>query len=120
MTDAPERIWAWNSESKTASWPKDGYPEISGYPGPCHWMGVNAAEYIRADIYEALEAEMQKVALYWGDRATDAEAENKRLREVLRDVHDDLIERAEAKQSSVVACGASVWRSICAAVEDKG
>jgi acetyl-CoA acetyltransferase len=46
MTEAPERIWAWTRDDNTDA--KQYYCQWEAYP--CHWMGRDAAEYIRADV----------------------------------------------------------------------
>ena len=78
MTDkAPDRISTYR-----------GYVFVNQFkPGAVHWVRHDIHEdvfqmYLDAnEARMALEAEMQKVALYWGDRATDAEAERDKLRE---------------------------------------
>ena len=94
MTDkAPERIWA-TGDGTIGSW------SASEVRMKIHMPDGWETEYVRADIH------------------LDVVAERDKLREVLQDVHDDLLARGKTdmRGGKTVAVGASVWIGICKAI----
>jgi hypothetical protein len=76
------------------------------------------AAFIRQFRQSTHEAKKNCVLLR---RERDAlNAENERLRDVLQETHDDLIQRAQAysRDGTTVAVGAGVWMSICKALQE--